>query len=276
MESSKDCAEFRNPLLRLVARLGAGVWSHWDDLRYAAAVIGTVLGVAVRPWAWASPVRKALSRQVVAIGVGPIWFVAALALFVGISVVVQLIFWVGEFGQSQLLGPLLMTVIARELAPVLINLVVLIRSGSAMATELGTMTLNGEVRGLQALGSDPFMQLVLPRVLGMAISTFCLTIVFIPVALASGYLFTALLGQGSHDLFLFADTLSRAVQPRDLLNLLAKCLIPALYSGAVCCIGGLGVDTLQSGIPQAAQRALTRSVIGLFVISAAVSLLTYL
>jgi len=61
------------------------------------------------------------------------------AVFVGISVVVQLTFWVGEAGQSQLLGPLLVTVVARELGPVLINLVVIVRSGSAMTTELGVL-----------------------------------------------------------------------------------------------------------------------------------------
>jgi len=39
------------------------------------------------------------------------------AAFVGISVVVQLTFWTGEVGQSQLLGPLLVAVVARELGP---------------------------------------------------------------------------------------------------------------------------------------------------------------
>ena len=74
------------------------------------------------------------------------------AVFVGITVVVQLVFWVGEAGQSQMLGPLLVAVVARELGPVLINLVVIVRSGSAMATELGVMKISGEVRALEAQG----------------------------------------------------------------------------------------------------------------------------
>jgi osmotically-inducible protein OsmY len=81
-------------------------------------------------------------------------------------VVVQLAFWVGEAGQSQLLGPLLVAVVARELGPVLINLIVIVRSDSAMTTELGILKINGEVRALEAQGSDPFLQLVMPRVLG--------------------------------------------------------------------------------------------------------------
>jgi phospholipid/cholesterol/gamma-HCH transport system permease protein len=262
--------------MRLIGRLGAAVWEQWDELRHAAAVVGTVLCVCVQPRWWARPVWKAFARQVLAIGVEPLWFVGAVALFVGISVVVQLTFWAGEAGQSQLLGPLLVTVVARELGPVLINLIVIVRSGSAMTTELGVLRINGEVRDLETQGSDPFLHLILPRVLGMAVSTFLLTIVFILVAFASGFLFAAWMGKGGSDLLLFADTVSGAVEPKDVFNILAKSIVPALFASSSCCIGGLGVGTSVAEIPQATQRALTRSVAGLFVISAVVSLLTYL
>jgi phospholipid/cholesterol/gamma-HCH transport system permease protein len=220
-------------------------------------------------------VRKAFALQILSVGVEPLCFVGAAAVLVGISVVVQLTFWAGETGQSQLLGPLLVTVVARELGPVLINLVVIGRSGSAMTTQLGVLEINGEVRALEAQGCDPFLQLVMPRVLGTAASTFCLTIVFILVTFASGYLFAAWTGKGSRDLFLFADTVSSAVQPKDIFNILAKSILPALFASASCCIGGLGIGKSVAEIPQATQRALTRSVAGLFIISAVVSFLTY-
>ena len=262
--------------VRLAGSLGARARAQCDELRHGAAVIGTALKVSARPRYWGRPVRRAFAGQVLAIGVEPLWFVGALALFVGISVVVQLMFWVGEAGQSQLLGPLLVAAVARELGPLLINLVVIVRSGSAMTTELGVLKINGGVRELEAQGGDAFLQLVMPRVLGMAVSTFCLTIVFILVAFASGYLFAAWMGIGSRDVLLFADTLSRAIQPKDIFNILAKSILPALFASASCCIGGLGVGESVTDIPPATQRALTRSVAGLFFISAAVSLLTYL
>ena len=267
---------FRNPFKHAIGRLGETAWAQWDELRHAAAVIGTVLYVGVQPRSWVRTVRNLLARQVLAIGVEPLGFVCGVAVFVGISVVVQLSFWVGEAGQSQLLGPLLVAVVARELGPVLINLVVIVRSGSAMTTELGVLKVSGEVRALEAQGSDPFLYLVMPRVLGVAVSTFCLTIVFILVAFASGYLFAAWVGKGSGDLLLFTDTVSSAVRPNDVFNILAKSILPALFAGASCCIGGLGVGGSVTEIPRATQRALTRSVAGLFVISAVVSLLTYL
>jgi phospholipid/cholesterol/gamma-HCH transport system permease protein len=259
-----------------LAGVGSFARAQWDELRHAAAVIGTVLCICVRPRHWTHAARKAFARQVLSIGVEPFCFVGALAVFAGISVVVQLTFWTGEVGQSQLLGPLLVAVVARELGPVLINLVVIVRSGSAMTTELGVLKINGEVRALESQGGDPFLQLVVPRVLGTVVSTFCLTIVFILVAFASGYVFAAWMGIGSRDLLLFADTVSRAVQPKDVFNVLAKSILPALFASASWCIGGLGVSGSVTEIPQATQRALTRSVAGLFVISAVVSLLTYL
>jgi len=262
--------------LSLLERVGSRARVQGTEVRHAAAVIGTVLWSCVRPHSWGRDVRTALARQVLAIGVEPLWFVGAVAIFVGISVVVQLAFWVGQAGQSQLLGPLLVAVVARELGPVLINLVVIVRSGSAMTTELGVLKINGEVSALEAEGGDPFLRLVLPRVLGMAVSTFCLTIVFTLVAFASGFLFAAWTAKGSGDLFLFADTLSGAVQLKDLLNILAKTILPALFASASCCLGGLRVAASLTEIPAATQRALTRSVAGLFVISAVVSLLTYL
>ena len=262
--------------LQSLAVVGGFARAQWDEVRHAAAVIGTVFCTSVWPQYWTRTVRMAFARQVLAIGVEPLLFVGALAVFVGMSVVVQLTFWVGEAGQSEMLGPLLVTVVARELGPVLINLVVIVRSGSAMTTELGILKINGNFHEFEAIGSDPFLHLVMPRVLGMAVATFCLTIVFILVAFASGYLFAAWMGKGSRDLFLFADTVSGAVQLRDIFSILAKSILPALFASASCCIGGLGVGESVAEIPQATQRALTRCVAGLFFISAVVSLLTYL
>src|SRR5581483_1770133 len=127
---------------RIVERLGERFLGQLKELRYAAAVVGTIFYLGVQPRVWDQLARRELAREVLAIGVEPVLFVAALAVFLGISVVVQLTFWTGEAGQSQLLGPLLVTVVAREIGPVLINLVVIVRSGSAMTTELGVLKIN--------------------------------------------------------------------------------------------------------------------------------------
>jgi phospholipid/cholesterol/gamma-HCH transport system permease protein len=260
---------------RVTGWLGEKVCRQWNRLQYEAAVIGTVLWVGARPRSWGRIPRQALARQILTTGVEPLNFVCAMAVFVGISIVVQLTFWAGEAGQSQLLGPLLVAVVARELGPLLINLVVIVRSGSAITTELGLHRADAGAGFPAAPAADPLLHLAMPRILGLAISTFCLTVVFILVALASGYVFAGWMGQGSRDIVWFADTVSRALQPKDVLNILAKGILPALFAGASCCLGGLRVGGTLTAIPSATQRALMRSVTGLFVISAVVSLLTY-
>jgi phospholipid/cholesterol/gamma-HCH transport system permease protein len=265
----------KTPML-VIGGLGQMVWAQWDELRHAAAVIGTVLYICVRPRYWVRTVRRAFVRQVVAIGIESVGLVCGVAVFVGITVVVQLTFWVEEAGQSQMLGPLLVAVVARELSPVLIGIMVIVRSGSAMATELGIMKISGRVHVLEAQGISPLIYLVMPRVLAAAVSTFCLTIVFILVAFASGYLFEATVGKGSRDLLLLADTVTRAIHSKDVLAILSKSILPGLYASVSCCISGLGVGGSLTEVPQATQRALVRSVAGLFVISTGVSLLTYI
>lgn len=260
-------------LMRVVSKLGRAVWTQWDELRHAAAVIGTALWLSVRPRYWARPARRLFLRQVVVAGVEPSGFVCAWAVFVGISVVVQLAYWSRETGQSQLLGPLLVAVVARELGPLFTNIVLIARSSSAMTTELAVLGIHGEVR--LPHGPDPFLHLVMPRVLSMALSAFCLTILFILVALASGYLFGAWLGKGTRNVWAFTDTVLSALHPEDIASIFIKSTLPALFSSAACCIAGLGV-TRVADVPRATQQALTRSIAGLFVISAVVSLLTYL
>jgi ABC-type transporter Mla maintaining outer membrane lipid asymmetry permease subunit MlaE len=108
------------------------------------------------------------------------------------------------------------------------------------------------------------------------VSAFCLTIIFILVALASGYLFGAMGGLGTQDLMLLVDSVSRAVRPKDVVAILSKSILPALFAGASCCIGGLDLVGSLAEVPKATQHALVRSIVGLFVISAIVSFLSYL
>lgn len=259
-----------------VRKIGESIWRQYDEVRYAAAVIGTALSFCVRPRYWDRTVRERFAGQILKVGVEPLAFVSGVAVLVGVSLVMQLSFWTGQAGQSALLGPLLVTVVMRELGPILANVVVIVRSTSAMATELGVLKASGGVDALATQGLDPFLHLVVPRVLGVAVATFCLTVVFILVAFGSGYAFGAWWGKGSRDVWFFANTVLGALRPQDIAGIFAKSILPALFTSASCCLGGLGVGASFADIPRATQRALARSISGLFVISAAVSLLTHL
>jgi phospholipid/cholesterol/gamma-HCH transport system permease protein len=262
--------------MNLVEKIGKGVWDQFDELRHAAAIMGTVIFVSMLPRNWSRPIRNAFSRQVLSLGVEPILFVCGVSVFVGVSVVVQLAFWTGRAGQSQMLGPLLVAVVARELAPILTNVILIVRSTGAMATELGTLKNSGKIQVIEAQGIDPFLYLVLPRVLGLVVAAVTLTLVFTVVTCASGFLLGAWLGTGSGDTWSFANSVFTALNWKDMISILVKTILPACFTGVSSCVCGLGVEGEASGIPMATQRALTRSIAGLFAISPVVSLLTYL
>jgi phospholipid/cholesterol/gamma-HCH transport system permease protein len=265
----------RHLVLPTLASLGAFGTEQWRDLQYLAAVLSTAIFLGAQPRHWRRTVRRVFSQQVLLFGVESIRFILILAVLVGISIVVQLDVWTGKLGQSQKLGPLLVVVVARELGPLFANFVLIVRGGSAIATELGLMKAGGEVRVLEAQGIEPLPFLVMPRVLAMAVSAFCLTVIFVLVAFASGFGFGAFIGQTNPDPSVFLNSVFKAVHPFDAIGLLVKCLLPALLTAAICSTAGLSVTGGVTEVPLAAKRALARSLGALFLVSAAVSILTY-
>jgi phospholipid/cholesterol/gamma-HCH transport system permease protein len=261
--------------LRMLAGLGAAARAHWREVQYVAAVLATTVLLSVQPRRWRRTVRGVFAWQVLLSGVESIRFILIVAVLVGISVVVQLDVWTGKLGQSQKLGPLLVVVVARELGPLFANFVLIVRGGSAIATELGLMKVGGEVRVLEAQGIEPLLFLVMPRVLAMAVSAFCLTVIFVLVAFASGYGFGVLIGQANIDPAGFLGAVFKAIHPGDGLGFLVKCLLPALLTGVICSTEGLSAEGGVTEVPLAAKRALARSLGALFITSAVVSLLIY-
>ena len=207
---------------KTLAGTGGFVVEQWHATRHLAAVLATTLFLSAQPRRWRRTVHGVFARQILFSGVESIRFILILAVLVGISVVVQLDVWTGKIGQSQALGKLLVVVVARELAPLLANLVLIVRSGSAIATELGLMKVGGEVRLLEAQGIDPLSFLVMPRVLAVAVSAFCLTVIFILVAFVSGYFFGAFARHANMDPAVFMNGVFKAVHPFDGFSIIAS------------------------------------------------------
>jgi len=259
----------------LLSNVGAALVDWLRQLMRLIAVLTTVAIMSTRPRHWARTVRNVLSRQILFTGVQAVPLIVGVAFVVGISIVMQAQVWLARVGQKQLLGPLLVVVLVREFAPVLANLVVIVRSASAVAAEMANMKLSGEVHLLDAQGLDPLVYLMMPRVVGMAICVLGLSLTFVVVSLTSGFVFGQLIGAPvrPHE---FADSVLGSIGLADILNLLSKSVIPGAITATICCMEGLNVGTAQTEIPRATSRGLERSVIAMFVIAAVVSVLTYL
>ena len=263
-------------MVNILNWLGDWALTRWRNTRRLASIVLAVLGLSSSLRYLSRPVLNVLVRQVLFTGVEAWRFMAMISLLVGVSIVVQAELWLNKVGQSGLLGPILVVVVVREVAPLLTNFVVIGRSGAAIATELANMRVNGEIELLDAQGLDPMIYLVLPRVWGVAISVFCLTIVFIVVCFASGFVTGVFMGSNTGNPATFIDSVFQALRPADVVNLLAKTFIPGLLTGAICCDQAFNISGAVTEVPQAVTRSLVKSVAALFVTSALVSVLTYL
>ena len=262
--------------MRFLGQIGAGVLGRLERAARTTAVVWAVATQSVRPAIWTAPMRNVLARQVLFTGLEATGFVSMIALIVGTLVVVQAQFWLMRLGQAALIGPILTAVVLRELGPLLTNFVVIARSGTAISTELASMKVHGEVRALDAMGIDPFVYLVIPRVLGVAASTFCLTIIFLAVTFIGGFLCLWVIELGDVDIGLLFDNIIGAIGIRDVFSLLAKSILPGMMTGAICCDEGLAVGAAATEVPIAATRGVMRSVAALFVTSLLISLMAYL
>ncbi len=148
------------------------------------------LGVTVTKfWKAADLIHPMIALQITRAGVRLLPMVSFVAFALGLVVIGQTVSLLNRVGAQDYAGMVMVTVIVRELGPLVTALLVLARVGTMIVIELSTNRATGEVEALEALGIDPIHFLVMPRVLGLAISIFALTVYMIIVALLSGYLF---------------------------------------------------------------------------------------
>src|ERR671919_806858 len=124
--------------------------------------------------------------QMDAIGVGSLTIIMLTGFFTGGVLTIQtfptLAFW-GQQGQT---GRLVAISLVRELGPVLTALMVTGRVGSAIAAELGSMTVSQQIDAMRALGTDPIRKLVGPRLVALLVSLPLLTVIADVVGIGGG------------------------------------------------------------------------------------------
>ncbi len=262
--------------MRFFHSIGAGAFDFLNRITSLLAIAFTILKLAFKRGNWTPVVLSVFARQILFTGVEAIPFLSLVALMAGISIVVQANMWLSNAGQTSLLGPILVTVIIREVAPLFTNLIVIARSGTAIAAEIANMRVNKEIELLELQGIDPLHYLVMPRVLGMCVSVFSLTVFFILFSLASGYFFGLIIPEFNLDLDNFILQILNALETGDVFNLFSKTLIISFFTALICCIQGVNIQGFITEVPQACTKAMERSIGMLFVVSALISLITYL
>src|SRR2546430_14516510 len=91
-----------------------------------------------------------------------------------------------ERGLSNYIGGIVGNAICKELAPVMMSILIAGRIGSAMAAEIGSMRVYQEIDALHTMNINPVHYLVLPRVTAMAFALPLLVIFAILVGWLGG------------------------------------------------------------------------------------------
>ncbi len=212
-----------------------------------------VLREAVRPLSWRRTVRHEFMRTLHQAATGAFLTTAVTASLTGVAMVYEALYWLGVAGQSELTGSLLVTVLVRELAPLLVGFILLGRSGMLTVTELGTLQNGGQIRALLAHGLDPFLLLVLPRTLAYAVASLTLGIWFAAIGLVVGFIVSEEIGNVQDSLWTFLDRVVSALTVRDYMIVPAKLLAIGFLVGVSSCLTGLGArdeDDLASLMPR--------------------------
>ncbi|MBI3450745.1 MAG: ABC transporter permease [Acidobacteria bacterium] len=212
-------------------------------------------------------------RQVYFTGNQALPLTGLIAFLLGAVVVIQAVTRLSGLGAEGFAGDILVIAVLRELGPLVAAVIVIGRSGTAMAAELATMRLRGEIDDLDTLGIDPVQYLVLPRLAGAVVSLFGLMVFFDLLAVVGGYV--ALGSQTMTPLRSYLDSILQAIQPRDLALIPAKAILFGGMIAAFCCYRGLSVEASPTEIPQAATRGVVMSLVGIFVADSILATLVY-
>src|SRR5436309_11787496 len=130
--------------------------------------------------------RPKVFDQFFAIGNASLLMVCILSFFIGGVIALQTGPLLVERGLHSAVGSVVGTAICKELAPVMMSILIAGRIGSAMAAEIGSMRVYQEIDALRTMNISPIDYLVLPRLTAIAIALPLLVIFAILVGWLGG------------------------------------------------------------------------------------------
>jgi phospholipid/cholesterol/gamma-HCH transport system permease protein len=253
---------------KLAYRLGHSFLNFLTTTRGLAAFALITLGVTVTKLGVARDVAiPAIYQAQARSGRKMLPMLLFISVALGLVVVGQTISLLKEFGATSYLGPIMAAVVVRELGPLLTAMLVLARSGTRNVIELGTARALGELEALEALRIDPMHYLVMPRVIGMGMAVFSLTIYFILGTMLSGYLFAFVTNVPLRPEE-YLHQLTDALNMLDFAILTVKSCLFGIIIAVVTCYHGLARPLRLEDVSQATIRAVAQSIIGCVLIDA--------
>ena len=212
-------------------------------------------------------------HQAMATGVGAVPIISLITFFVGVIIALQGAYELQRLGAMQLLASVVAISITRELGPLIAAIVVIGRSGSAFAAEIGTMRVTEELDALETMALDPVAFLVAPKFLAMAVMMPCLAVWSDLMGVLGGGLFGVIGGGYSFGGYLIAT--SEALLFRDLTSGCIKSVVFGMAITAVGCYEGFSTGAGAEDVGRSTTRAVVISLLLLVLIDLLFTILFY-
>ena len=206
-------------------------------------------------------------------GVDALAIVMIIALLLGGTVIIQALTSLPKFGVEGFLGNILVIIIARELGPLATALIVIARSGSAIATEIAVQKWSREILSMELMGIDTRLYIVFPRIIASILSVLSLIIIFDLVAFMGGYLISQTVVYIPLDTF--AQSVMDAFTFKDIATALLKSILFGITIPLISCYYGFKPNS-KFEIPIYVSKAVVRTLFVSIIVNVAVSSLFYL
>lgn len=217
---------------------------------------------------------KGIASQILFTGVDAMPVVGALALMLGLIVIIQAGLALPQVGAEAVLSNVVVVALVRELGPLLTAFIVVWRSGTAMCTELGNMKVGQEVDALEAMGISVVRFLVMPRMIGAIVALICLTVYFDLVAVIGGFLLAKV--ALTIPFLSYVTEIEQALSLTDVAITVVKSALFGLALALICCHHGLAVGDSPTEVPQQNARAMLNTVAACLILDIIVSVGFYL
>jgi phospholipid/cholesterol/gamma-HCH transport system permease protein len=213
-------------------------------------------------------------HQAMAAGVDAIPILSLITFFVGIIIALQGAYELQRIGAMQLVASLVAISITRELGPLLTAIVVIGRSGSAFAAEIGSMRVSEELDALKTMALDPVAFLVTPKFVAMAVMMPCLAIWADLMGVLGGGLFGVIGGGFTFSGYLIATR--DALLLRDITSGVLKSLVFGLVITAVGCHEGFSTGAGAEEVGRSTTSAVVISILLVILIDLLFTALFYI
>ena len=245
--------------MEIVSQLGS---STLDALSYLGSLAS--LGARAAYYTLVAPFRGKPVRlqrafsQAMETGVRALPILSLITFFIGLIMALQAAYELRRFGAISAVATAVAVTMSRELGPLVTAIVVIGRSGSAFAAEIGTMKVSEEIDALETMAISPIRFLVAPKFLAMAVMLPCLTIWANVMGILGGSLFGV--AQADFTLVRYIKASIDSLFLRDIVTGLIKSVMFGITIAAVGCFEGLSTGGGAEQVGRSTTRAVVMSI----------------